>query len=228
MERVERFSNVMERRIFIFFGPPGSGKGTQALLLGEKLNLPVISTGELFRREEELDTNLGKKVKKITRRGGLVPDGIVAKIIKNRIAEKDARKGFILDGYPRTKRQFGFLSEIVKEKMVFIFINVSDKEVKKRLGERRACKCGEVYHLTFKKPKTSGICDSCGGTLFIRKDDRKEVIARRLKIYHAKTEPLIEYAGKAGKVFVMDGEEKIQEIKKDILKRIKNLYSSKR
>ncbi|MEK7097395.1 MAG: nucleoside monophosphate kinase, partial [Patescibacteria group bacterium] len=183
----------MNRKSFVFFGPPGSGKGTQAALLGKYLGLPAISLGELLRQKKNSRSHLGKKIEKYLSNGKLVPESIVLEVLRTRLNKKDVKAGFILDGYPRTKKQLSHFRQILKKthNIHFIFIDVDDKEVKKRLGKRRSCSCGATYHLIFNPPKIKGLCDSCKKKIQIRSDDKPAVIKRRLELYHSETEPLI-------------------------------------
>ena len=207
------------------FGPPGSGKGTQAEILGKRLNLPTISTGVLLRKEIENKTELGKEVESIMAAGNLVSDEIVAKMIDNRLKEKDAGQGAILDGYPRTLNQQDFLLSIFKKTaeavVTPLLVDVSDDEVIKRLGGRRACACGATYHMIYKPPKNDEICDVCGTKLVVRPDDQPEVIKERLKVYHKNVDPVIDYWKKSGKLIIINGEPPIKEVAEEIEKRLK-------
>ena len=213
----------MNRKSFIFFGPPGSGKGTQAALLGKDLGLPIISLGELLRQEKNAGSDLGKKVEKFLNSGKLVPDLIVRDVIKTRLGKRDAGAGFILDGYPRTKKQLSHFKQILKKAydLHFIFIDVGDKEVGRRLGKRRSCSCGATYHLIFNPPKEKGLCDNCKNKIRTRSDDKPDVIRHRLELYHNETEPLIKDMQKIGAIMHIDGEKEIAEIRKEIKRQIK-------
>lgn len=217
----------MAKDFYIMFGPPGSGKGTQAEILGKKLNLPTISTGVLLRKEIENKTELGKKVESIMAAGNLVSDEIVAEMIDSRLKEKDAEQGAILDGYPRTLNQQNFLLNIFKvmpeAKIIPLLVDVNDDEVVKRLGGRRACACGATYHMLYKPPKNDEICDICGKKLVIRPDDQPEVIKERLKVYHANADPVIDYWKKSGKLITINGEPPIKEVAEEIEKRLKEI-----
>ncbi|MFA6171048.1 MAG: adenylate kinase [Patescibacteria group bacterium] len=215
----------MAKNFYIMFGPPGSGKGTQAEILGKRLNLPTISTGVLLRKEIENKTELGKEVESIMAAGNLVSDEIVAKMIDNRLKEKDAGQGAILDGYPRTLNQQDFLLSIFKKTaeavVTPLLVDVSDDEVIKRLGGRRACACGATYHMIYKPPKNDEICDVCGTKLVVRPDDQPEVIKERLKVYHKNVDPVIDYWKKSGKLIIINGEPPIKEVAEEIEKRLK-------
>ncbi len=174
-------------------GPPGSGKGTYASRLQSKLNIPAIATGEIFREIAKEETTLSRKVKTYMSKGELVPDSIVIEVLNERLAKDDCKKGFILDGYPRTIKQAKALSDFTKIDAVIRLI-VPECIIIERLSSRRICKnCGEVYNIRFLKPKKEGICDKCGGPLYQRIDDTPKVIKERLKVYERQTQPLIEY-----------------------------------
>jgi adenylate kinase len=217
---------MTQKKYFIFFGPPGSGKGTQADMLAKKLNLPVVSPGELLRHEEDSNTAIGRKIKPIIDSGKLVPDEIIEKIILKCFKRFDARAGIVFDGYPRKRAQLDFLMkklEKIAGKQDYvraILINVSDKEVKRRLGGRRVCDCGAAYHLRYNPPQRQGICDLCGKKLYIRHDDKPKLIADRLKLYHKKIKPLLDYFEKNDKLIEINGEQSIDKVRKDILKKL--------
>ena len=213
----------MNRKSFVFFGPPGSGKGTQAALLGKYLGLPAISLGELLRQKKNSRSHLGKKIEKYLSNGKLVPESIVLEVLRTRLNKKDVKAGFILDGYPRTKKQLSHFRQILKKthNIHFIFIDVDDKEVKKRFGKRRCCSCGATYHIIFNPPKIKGLCDSCKKKIQIRSDEKPAVIKRRLELYHSETEPLIGGMKKIGIILHINGEQDIAEIQKEIKRQIK-------
>ncbi|MGQ9788270.1 MAG: adenylate kinase [Candidatus Hadarchaeaceae archaeon] len=177
----------------IILGAPGSGKGTQTSRLKSQLNLPAISTGDIFRNEIKDRTELGKKIRKFLDSGQLVPDEIVIEVIKGRINQPDCKNGFILDGFPRTLEQARALDEIARIDAC-INLAVPKEIIVKRLSARRICrKCGEVYNLLVLKPKVDEICDKCGGPLFQRDDDKEKVIEERFRVYEKQTKPLLEY-----------------------------------
>ena len=177
----------------ILLGPPGAGKGTIASGLKEHLNLPHISTGDLFRFHMNNNTDLGRHVKEIIDSGALVPDEITIEMLKLRLDENDTGKGIILDGFPRTIGQAEALNGLLTVQIV-INLQLSNNEVIKRLSGRRLCKdCGKGYHILFMPPRTEWVCDTCGGRLYIRDDDKEDAILNRLEVYKKQTEPLIEY-----------------------------------
>ena len=188
----------------VMLGPPGSGKGTYANRMSPKLgDIPVISTGGLCREEVAKGTERGKQIKKIMDEGGLQPDEVIIEMLKDRINQPDAKKGFILDGYPRNIPQADALEKITKIDIV-INLNVSEEIVIARLSARRQCtKCGEIFNTLYLKPKQEGICDKCGGELYQRDDDKPEAIKERLKIYHEQTSPLIKYYNEQGKMITI-------------------------
>lgn len=214
---------IMNRKTFIFFGPPGSGKGTQANLLGNDLKIPTISLGKLLRQEKQGQTDLGKKIEEYLDNGRLVPDEIVGEVIRERLGMDDVKSGFILDGYPRTKSQLEYLKSILQDSngIYFVFIDVGDEEIKKRLGGRRNCSCGATYHLVFNPPKEEGICDDCKKELRMRGDDKPEIIKHRLELYHEETAPVIQGLEGLGNIIHINGEKGIEEIQNEIKEQIK-------
>ncbi len=175
------------------FGPPGSGKGTYASRIKERLQIPHISTGDLVREEIKNSTDLGKNIEDYSRRGELVPDNIITQLLRNRINQPDCADGFILDGFPRTIPQADALDRITHLDVV-INLEVPDQVIVERLSTRLTCKkCGAIYNERFLQPKTEGICDNCGGPLIKREDDKPEVIQERLNVYRRQTQPLLDY-----------------------------------
>lgn len=212
----------MNKKVIMFFGPPGSGKGTQADMLGEDMNLPVISVGELLRHERDQGTELGSEVADQLASGKLVPDELVEKILEKRLDQPDTAQGFILDGYPRRKHQLSFLEKRLsdfleqEDKVVVVHISLDDKEVERRVVGRRVCDCGASYHIEYNPPKQDGICDHCGAKLYRRKDDEPEVVGQRLKSYHERIQPLLDYLKKHYTVITINGKETIEQEKGDI------------
>jgi adenylate kinase len=217
--------NSGKKQILIFMGPPGSGKGTQTDLLAKTLKIPAISAGELLRLEMKRETKIGKAIKRNMDSGRLVPDKIVREVMEKRLTHPDTKHGFILDGFPRHLKQVRDLEEIIEEfheaeKNVLVFyIYLSSAESKKRLGKRRVCIfCGRTYHLDINPPKKEGICDDCGHKPERRKDDSPTAIARRLRNFHSENDPLLDYFSKHNMLYRIDGEQKIDKVRADILK----------
>ena len=194
----------------IMLGAPGAGKGTQAKMIAEKYSIPHISTGDIFRANIKEGTELGKKAKTYMDKGELVPDEPVVDIVVDRLAKDDAAKGYVLDGFPRTIPQAEALDAALakrNEKVDFaIDVNVPDENIVKRMSGRRACVgCGATYHIVNVPPKKEGICDTCGGELILRDDDKPETVLNRLSVYHEQTQPLIDYYTKEGILKTVDG-----------------------
>jgi len=195
----------------IMLGPPGVGKGTQALELSKICGIPQISTGDILRANVKQGTRLGLQAKALMDRGGLVPDEVVIGIIAGRLTEPDCERGFILDGFPRTVAQADALEEMLTRqgKHIDHVINVQagDEVLTRRISGRRTCRsCGRMYHVEYDPPASPGICDACGGELYQRDDDAEETVQRRLEEYRAKTQPLIEYYSGRGSLRDVDGE----------------------
>lgn len=196
----------------ILLGAPGAGKGTQAEVISKHLRVPAISTGNIIREALRNGTELGLKAKSFMDAGGLVPDEIVIDIIKERLAEKDCKRGFILDGFPRTVPQAEALDRmgVHIDKVIEIF--VADEKIKERMSGRRVCeKCGASYHILYKPSRDGVTCDIDGGKLIQRKDDAPETVEARLRVYHDQTEPLKEYYAKKKKLYVVEGQDKIAD-----------------
>ena len=196
----------------ILLGAPGAGKGTQAELICEKLNIPAVSTGNMIREAMKNGTEMGKKAKSFVDAGNLVPDEVVIGIIKERLAQEDCQKGFILDGFPRTIPQAEALDKMGVDIDTVLSIEVKDEAIVKRMSGRRVCeKCGASYHIEYKKPAKEGVCNACGGALICRKDDAPEAVLDRLKVYHEQTEPLKDYYQKSGKLKTVEGQEELAD-----------------
>lgn len=177
----------------MILGPPGSGKGTYASRLRSELGTPAIAAGDILREMARSETALGKSVRSYMGKGELVPDSIVIKVFRNRLSRKDCKRGFILDGYPRTIAQAKALDRFTKIDAVVLLL-VPERIIVERLSSRRICRnCGEVYNIRFLKPKRDGICDRCGGPLYQRIDDTQEVIRERVTVYERQTQPLIDH-----------------------------------
>lgn len=194
----------------IMLGGPGSGKGSVGGRISEDFNLPHIATGDIFRAELKNETDLSKKIKKYMDNGLLVPDEVVIEIVENRLSQKDTENGAILDGFPRTKDQAialdKFLSERGKKVDAAIELDVSDKDIVKRIIKRVVCSnkdCGESFNTEFKPPKVDGICDKCGSKLIKRADDNEETVMQRLKVYHETSKELLEYYNQTGALFTI-------------------------
>ena len=196
----------------ILLGAPGAGKGTQAAVICEHLNIPTISTGNIIREALRTGTEMGLKAKSFMDAGSLVPDEVVIGIIEERLQKDDCQNGFILDGFPRTIPQAEALDKmgVVIDKV--IDIEVPDETIVTRLSGRRVCeKCGRPYHIVDLKPQVEGVCDDCTGALIQRKDDHIDTVKARLDIYHSETEPLKDYYGKQGKLYVVEGQAKVED-----------------
>jgi adenylate kinase len=196
----------------IFLGPPGAGKGTLAVRAVELLGIPQISTGSIFRAAIADGTPLGLKVKSIIDAGKLVDDEPTIALVKERLTKDDVKKGYILDGFPRTIPQAEALADFSKVEKVINF-DIPDSGVLERLGGRRVCrKCGYNFHAVFNKPKKEGICDYCGAEVYIRDDDKSEAVQKRLEVYRAQTAPLIDYYREKGLLLDIDARPMVDEI----------------
>ena len=206
----------------ILMGLPGAGKGTQASEIVKKFPIPHISTGDMFRKAIKDETDLGKEAKSYMDRGELVPDEVTVGIVKERISEDDAKKGFLLDGFPRTIDQaeslIQIMSELDREIDAVINIEVPEEELMNRLTGRRICeKCGTTYHLVFNPPKVDGICDIDGGKLYQREDDNPETVSNRLSVNVKQSKPILEYYNNKGVLKNIDGSKDIDEVTKDVI-----------
>ena len=196
----------------ILLGAPGAGKGTQASKISEKYALPHISTGDIFRENIKNQTEIGLLAKLYIDKGQLVPDDVTCKIVESRIEEPDCKKGYMLDGFPRTVVQAQALDEMGIEIDAVISLEVSDETIIARLGGRRVCPvCGATYHVEFKPSKDGVHCDNEGAALTLRRDDSPEVVADRLRIYHEQTEPLKDYYASKGRMKIVIGQEKVED-----------------
>lgn len=201
-------------------GPPGSGKGTQAKFLVEELNIPTISTGDILRGETKAGTELGKKIKERMDAGALVEVELVNEIVKKRLKQSDVANGFILDGYPRTMQQVKYLEELIDVTLA-LNIDSSDEIVTKRMTARRTCqKCGSNFNILFKPTKQEGVCDKCGGELYVRADAKPEAIKERLTIYHGLIDPILEYYKDKGILVNINGEPSIEEVWQEVKKKL--------
>ena len=203
----------------ILLGPPGAGKGTQAEVLVEKLNVPQISTGDILRAAVKNGTPVGLKAKAYMDAGDLVPDDVIIGVVKERLTQPDCANGYIFDGMPRTIAQAEALDAGNVQIDKVLSIEVPDETIIKRLGGRRTClECGVIYHVVTKKPKQDGICDACGANLITRKDDETETIKNRLQTYHSETAPLIDYYKAQGKLEEVGGDFGIAEHTAEVFK----------
>lgn len=206
----------------ILMGLPGAGKGTQASEIVKKFPIPHISTGDMFRKAIKDETDLGKEAKSYMDRGELVPDEVTVGIVKERISEDDAKKGFLLDGFPRTIDQAEALNSIMAELDrnidAVINIEVPEEELMNRLTGRRICEnCDTTYHLVFNPPKVEGICDLDGGKLYQREDDNPETVSNRLKVNVKQSKPILEYYDNKGVLKNIDGSKDIEEVTTDVI-----------
>ena len=201
----------------IMLGAPGAGKGTQAKKIAAKYEIPHISTGDIFRANIKNGTELGKKAKTYMDQGLLVPDELVVDLVVDRVNQEDCKNGYVLDGFPRTIPQAEALTDALEklgQKMDYaIDVDVPDENIVRRMGGRRACVgCGATYHIEYAPTKKEGICDTCGGELILRDDDKPETVQKRLDVYHEQIQPLIDYYTKAGILRTVDGTVDIDDV----------------
>lgn len=211
----------------IMLGAPGAGKGTQAARVAEKLQIPHISTGDIFRANLKNGTELGKKAKEYMDAGKLVPDELTCDLVADRLAQADCADGFILDGFPRTIPQAEALDKVLEKLGTTIDyavnIDVPDEAIVSRMSGRRACVgCGATYHIVFNPPKKENICDHCGAGLILRDDDRPETVQTRLRVYHEQTQPLIDFYGSKGNLVTVDGTQNMDDVFRSILEKTGN------
>ena len=207
----------------VLLGPPGAGKGTQALAIAEKLDIPHISSGDLFRENLRNQTELGKLAKSYMDRGELVPDEVTISMVRERLSRVDCARGALLDGFPRTPAQAVALDGILKEfgsRVNWVpYINVPDEVLVGRLTGRWTCRTDptHIYNLKTNPPTKPGVCDLCGGELYQRDDDKLETVQNRIKVYMKQTMPLIEYYRNAGVLVEVDGQQGIEKVSSDLL-----------
>ena len=217
----------------IFLGPPGSGKGTQATMLATELKIPAISTGEVLRREVEIQSEIGKLAKSYMNSGKLVPDEVVVGIIKNRITKNDCESGFILDGFPRNMNQAVVLNsmlETLSKKISVVFnFEIGEDILVKRIAGRFSCKkCGTVYNRYFKHPKIEGVCDNCGSEQFeSRADDNELTVKNRLKVYRDSTAELIKYYEKKNLLCSIDAIKSVPLVFKGLIDAVRRISLKK-
>ncbi|MGW4222691.1 adenylate kinase [Streptomyces bauhiniae] len=211
----------------VLVGPPGAGKGTQAVRLAEKLGVPHISTGDLFRANISRQTELGKLAKSYMDAGNLVPDEVTIAMAKDRMEQPDAENGFLLDGFPRNVSQAEALDELLQGEGIkldaVLDLEVPEEEVVKRIAGRRICRndSSHVFHVTYSPPKKEGVCDVCGGELYQRDDDSEDTVRKRLEVYHTQTEPIIDYYKAQGLVVTISSLGPVDEITKRALEALK-------
>ena len=210
----------------ILVGPPGAGKGTQAVALAAHYKIPHISTGDIFRANLKNGTELGKQAQSFMDRGELVPDSVTNEMVKDRLGNSDVANGFLLDGFPRNTNQAEVLDVILKNKKMpldaALELSIDNSEIIRRLSGRRTCRnCSATFHKDFEKPKVDGVCDKCNGELYQREDDKEEVITRRLEIYAQQTEPIISYYKKAGILKKMSAIGDVAEITQKVIALLK-------
>ncbi len=206
----------------IMVGAPGAGKGTQAKRIAEKYDIPHVSTGDIFRANLKEGTELGLKAKVYMDQGALVPDEITIGMLMDRIHQADCKNGYVLDGFPRNIPQAEALTAALDASGesidAVIDVNVPDENIMERMSGRRLCrKCGEGYHTMFNPPRVDGVCDVCGGELYIRDDDQPETVKKRLTVYHDQTQPLIEYYTKQQILKSVDGTQRMDKVFADIV-----------
>lgn len=209
--------NAERKRFLVLLGPPGAGKGTQAVKIAQEYSIPHISTGDIFRANIKEGTELGRKAKKFLDSGELVPDSVVTDIVADRIKKDDCESGFLLDGFPRTLPQAEALDKILNVEgcplTAVVNVDVDREALIRRLTARRTCsQCGENYNVISKPPKKEGVCDKCGGELYQREDDKRETIENRLSVYEKQTAPLIDYYERSKRLITVSGEGAIEEV----------------
>lgn len=208
---------------FIFLGPPGAGKGTQAKVVAAKLGIPHLSSGDIFRENIKNETELGMLANQYIQKGELVPDDITVAMIRERLSRRDCASGAILDGFPRTTAQAAALDEILVEMGGQIkkvpFIKVSDDVLIRRLSGRLTCRAqGHIFHKEFNPPKVSGVCDIDGSEIYQREDDKPETVARRIRVYGEQTQPLVDYYKQRGVLLEVDGDQPIENVTAELVK----------
>lgn len=202
----------------VLVGPPGAGKGTQAQFIAEHVSVPKISTGDIFRANVSDGTPLGVQAKAFMDRGDLVPDDVTIEMVRNRLSEPDATRGFLLDGFPRTVPQAETLDDILRETSnakldVVLELVVDDDEVIRRLSGRRTCRtCNHIWHVDFDPPAIEGVCDLDGGELYQREDDKAETVANRLEVYAESTAPLVSFYAERGLLVGIDATGPVDDI----------------
>ncbi|WP_443810531.1 adenylate kinase [Dialister hominis] len=205
----------------LLMGPPGAGKGTQAEKLIREYGIPQISTGDMFRAAVKSGTALGKEAKSYMDKGALVPDSVTVGIVKERLAQDDCKKGWILDGFPRTTAQASALDAILHDLGIqltaVLDFNVNRDDLVKRVSGRLVCRqCGASFHKEFRPPKQEGVCDNCGGELYQRADDNEVTVRERLTVYDTSTKPLIDYYKVSGRYYEINGDQSMDKVFADV------------
>ena len=205
----------------LLMGPPGAGKGTQAEKLIREYGIPQISTGDMFRAAVKSGTALGKEAKSYMDKGALVPDSVTVGIVKERLAQDDCKKGWILDGFPRTTAQASALDAILHDLGIqltaVLDFNVNRDDLVKRVSGRLVCRqCGASFHKEFRPPKQAGVCDNCGGELYQRTDDNEVTVRERLAVYDTSTKPLIDYYKVSGRYYEINGDQSMDKVFADV------------
>lgn len=205
----------------LLMGPPGAGKGTQAEKLIREYGIPQISTGDMFRAAVKSGTALGKEAKSYMDKGALVPDSVTVGIVKERLAQDDCKKGWILDGFPRTTAQASALDAILHDLGIqltaVLDFNVNRDDLVKRVSGRLVCRqCGASFHKEFRPPKQEGVCDNCGGELYQRSDDNEVTVRERLAVYDTSTKPLIDYYKVSGRYYEINGDQSMDKVFADV------------
>jgi adenylate kinase len=206
----------------VMLGPPGAGKGTQAKKLSVKLNLPHVSTGDLFRANIKNETELGKLANSYIQKGDLVPDDVTIRMVRERLSQPDAENGAVLDGFPRTCGQAETLDEMMEEmglKLTLVpYVLVPEEELLARLTGRWTCReCGHIYHTRYSQPEKEGVCDKDGAELYQRQDDKPETVRTRIQVFMEQTAPLIDYYRDAGLLVEINGNQTIERVQQDLL-----------
>ena len=209
----------------VLLGPPGAGKGTQAVALAERWGVPHVSTGDAFRRAVSARTSLGAVAQGYMERGELVPDPVVNGVVAERLGESDCRAGFVLDGYPRTIAQAEALEQMLQRRGepldAAVNLAVDEEELVRRAMGRRVCsRCGSNYHLEFRPPRQSGRCDRCGGELVLRDDDQPQTVRQRLDVYRSQTEPLLDFYRQRHLLLEVDGVGSVEQVTEAIVRAV--------
>ena len=218
----------MVRNVFVLTGCPGAGKGTQARLLSQRLEIPNISTGDTLREIAASQTDLGQRVATQMRSGAFVGDEIVNQAVVERIRRRDCQRGFVLDGYPRRVSQARFLGAVLhsNDRVMVLDISVARSEIIRRLTNRRVCgSCGTIYNLFNAIPKHPNTCDLCMSKLFQRDDDRRDIVHERIRIYRKQTEPLIEYYRSQGMYWKINGDASVAEVSEQVARTISEIVA---